>query len=169
MAFRQPDDSLITAVYRKPTYTDLYLLWDSHDNLAAKFSAINTLTHRAETVCSNPQWLKDEEDHLKQALQQCKDALWALNRDNIKCNRSNKSSNNIMNNSTSNGNKAHIVVLYIKGVSESWKNISNIQMYFKGGRTIKDLIGNSKDRDPILQKNWVIYRYKCGRVDCEEE
>ena len=26
-----------------------------------------------------------------------------------------------------------------------------------------------KDRDTVLQKNGVIYRYKCGRVDCEEE
>ena len=26
-----------------------------------------------------------------------------------------------------------------------------------------------KDRDTILQKSGVIYRYKCGRVDCEEE
>ena len=26
-----------------------------------------------------------------------------------------------------------------------------------------------KDKDDILQKRGVIYRYKCGRVDCEEE
>ena len=26
-----------------------------------------------------------------------------------------------------------------------------------------------KDKDPILRKSGVIYRFKCGRVDCDEE
>ena len=30
-------------------------------------------------------------------------------------------------------------------------------------------LANPKDRATILQKSWVIYRYKCGRVDCDEE
>ena len=83
----------------------------------------------------------------------------------------NKSSNNIRSNPTCN-NKPHIVVPYIKGLSESYKNIYSkhgIQMHLKGCRTIKDLLVNSKDIDSILQKSRVIYRYKCGRVDCEEE
>ena len=42
-------------------------------------------------------------------------------------------------------------------------------MFFKGGNTIKDLLVHPKDRDPILQKSGVIYRFKCGRVNCEEE
>ena len=42
-------------------------------------------------------------------------------------------------------------------------------MYFKGGNTIKELIVHPKDKDNILQKSGVIYRYKYGRVDCEEE
>ena len=27
----------------------------------------------------------------------------------------------------------------------------------------------TKDQDPILKESGVIYRYKCGRVDCNEE
>ena len=50
----QPDMSLITTVYRKPTHTYSYLQWDSHHNLAAKFSGINTLTLKSQTVCSSP-------------------------------------------------------------------------------------------------------------------
>ena len=42
-------------------------------------------------------------------------------------------------------------------------------MHSKGGRTIKDLLVKPKDRDNILQKSGAIYRYKYGRVDCEEE
>ena len=40
-------------------------------------------------------------------------------------------------------------------------------MYFRGGSTIKDLLVNPKDRNTIIQESGVIYRYKCGRVDCE--
>ena len=42
-------------------------------------------------------------------------------------------------------------------------------MYFKGGNTIKDLLVLPKDRDTILQKSGVIYRFRCGRVDCDKE
>ena len=44
-----------------------------------------------------------------------------------------------------------------------------IEMYFKGGNTIKELLVCPKDRDNILQKSAVIYRCKCGSVDCEDE
>ena len=27
----------------------------------------------------------------------------------------------------------------------------------------------SKDKDPIMKKSGVIYRYRCNRVDCDEE
>ena len=64
----QPDSCLIATVYKKPTHTDLYLKWDSPHNLAVMISVINTLTHRAKTICSNPQMLKEEEDHPKQPL-----------------------------------------------------------------------------------------------------
>ena len=46
------DGNLNTKVYRKPTHTDLYLQWDSHHAIAAKYSMINTLHHRAKAVCS---------------------------------------------------------------------------------------------------------------------
>ena len=59
------DGSLNTKVYRKPTHTDLYLQWDSHHSIAAKYSVINTLHHRAKAVSSNNQLLKEEEDHLQ--------------------------------------------------------------------------------------------------------
>ena len=65
-----------------------------------------------------------------------------------------------------------MVVPYYKGVSESLKKICGkhgVQVYFKGGNTIKSLLVAPKDQDPILKKSGVIYRYKCGRVDCNEE
>ena len=68
----QEDGTLTTSVYRNLTHTDLYLQWDSHHNLACKYSVINTLTHRAKAVCSNSMLLEKELKHLQEVLSQCK-------------------------------------------------------------------------------------------------
>ena len=74
------DGSLSTSVYRKPTHTDLYLQWESHHPLSSKYSVIGTLQHRANTICSSPQLLQKEEEHLQQALMRCQYPNWALNK-----------------------------------------------------------------------------------------
>ena len=51
----QEDGTLTSRVYRKATHTDQYLQWDSHHNLACKYSVINTLSHITKAVCSNSQ------------------------------------------------------------------------------------------------------------------
>ena len=89
----------------------------------------------------------------------------------MKNNKSNQGFNKNKNNTGSN-NKPYIVVPYVKGMSESCKNICRkhgIEMYFKGGNAIKNLLVHPKDRDTILQKSGMNYRFKYGRVDCEEE
>ena len=43
----ETDNSLSIKVHCKSTHTDQSLQWDSHHNLAAKYSVIGTLTHRA--------------------------------------------------------------------------------------------------------------------------
>ena len=83
----EENGSLSITVYRKPTHTDQYLLWDSHHNLSAKFSVINTLSHRAQTVCSNPELLKQEKEHLRKALTKCKYPKWALDKVEKRLNR----------------------------------------------------------------------------------
>ena len=67
----EADGSLSITVYRKLTHTDQYLQWDSHHHLSAKFSVIQTLSHRASTVCSKPELLQQEKDHLRKALTKC--------------------------------------------------------------------------------------------------
>ena len=168
----QPDNSLLTSVYRKPIHTDLYLHWDSHYQLSAKFSVIYTLKHKFKTVCSNHHLLKEEEDHLSKALRRCKYPAWALNRVNIRQKNKITTNQGSNKNNTGSNSKPYIVVLYVQGMGESCKNICRkhgVEMYFKGSNTIKELLVHPKDRDTILQKSGVIYRFKCGRVDCEEE
>ena len=67
---------------------------------------------------------------------------------------------------------SHIVVPYSKRLSDSCQSICSkqgIQMHFRAGKTIKDLLVNPKDKNSIIQKSGEIHRNKCGRVDCEHE
>ena len=135
----------------------MYLQWDSHHHLSAKFSVINTFKHRAKTICSNHQLLKEEEDHLNKTLRSCKYPTWTLNRANIKQRKNNKTNNNNINKDyTGNiNNKPYIVVPYMKGMSESYKNICRkhaIEMYFKEGSTIKDLLVHPETKIPSYRK-----------------
>ena len=74
------DGRLSTTVYRKPTHTDLYLQWNSHHSISSKYSVVGTLHHRAKTVCSSPQLLQQEEDHLSRVLTRCKYTTWTINK-----------------------------------------------------------------------------------------
>ena len=120
-------------------------------------------------------------DHLRKALSKCKYPKWAL--DKVK-KRLNTSTNEIIdevNNQGSTGSQAvtnevktkgHIVIPYTQGLCESIKKICGrygIQTQFKGGSTTKNLLVSPKDKDPMMKKCGVIYSYKCGRVECDEE
>ena len=76
----EADGNLSKTVYRKPTNMDQYLQWDSHHHLSAKYSVINTLTHRAKTVCNKPELFQKEMEHPRKALTHCKYSKWALDR-----------------------------------------------------------------------------------------
>ena len=68
--------------------------------------------------------------------------------------------------------KRNITVPYHQGLSESIKRSCKkcgIQVHCKRGHTIKNPLMVPKDKDHILNKSGVIYRYKCHRVECDEE
>ena len=82
-----------------------------------------------------------------------------------------KSTSNNANNQKDNQN-SYIVVPYYKELCESLKRTCNkygVQVHFKGGVTIKNLLVAPKDKDPMLKKSGVIYRYECDGVECDEE
>ena len=165
---------LNSTVFRKATHTDLYLQWDSHHTLPSKYSVVGTLFHRAKTICSDPQLLKQEEDHLYKALSTCKYPAWALNRIKMKMRNPNirRNNNNQKKSRTDTNQKPYIIVPYQRGLSESFKKTCNnheVQVYFKGGTTIKNLLMAPKDQDPIKSRSGVIYRFKCNRVECDDK
>ena len=148
----------------------MYIQWDSHHTLTSKYSVIGTLQLRAKTICSSPQLLQKEENHIHGTLTRCKYPTWALNRIRIKTKKPapNKDCNNSNNSSTNkNIQTSYIIVPYYSGLSESIKKIGSkygVKVYFKRGTTIKNLLMAPKDKDPIQKKSGVIYRYKCDRV-----
>ena len=62
-------NSIDSTVYRKPTHTDRYLDYNSNHFISAKLSVIHILIHRAKQVCSTPDFLAKEMDHLHKVLQ----------------------------------------------------------------------------------------------------
>ena len=165
----QSDGSLATTVYRKPTHTSWYVQWDSHYAIANKYSIISSLLHRAKNLCSNQQLLDEEHSQIQKALLQCKYPNWAINRTKLKINTPKP---NNRSNSSKTINRGHITVSYEEGLSESVKNICKkygIEVHFKSGKSIKDELVAPKDQDHLTKKSGIIYRYKCDRLECDEE
>ena len=177
-------------MYRKSMHTDQYLQWDSHHNLAAKYSVIITLTHRAKTVCMGPDLLNKEINHLRKALTKYKYPKWALDkveRKFLNNNQENSSTqgessegnNNNPSSKTTGGDpneekygKGHIVIPYMQGPGESIKKLCSkygIQTYFKGNGTIKVMPLKPKGKDPMDKKSGALYWYHCGELTCDEE
>ena len=59
-----------------------------------------------------------------------------------------------------------------EGLSESIKRSYKkygVQVHFKRGLTIKNLLMAPKNKDHILMKSGVMHKDKCDRVECDEE
>ena len=165
----EADGNLLITVYRKPTHTNQYLQWDSHHHLSAKFSVIHTLTHRAQTLCSNPELLCKEKTHLQKVLTQCKYPKWALDKVKKRLNKPSREVTYGTNNKGTAGaqattnevkTKGHIVIPYPQGLCESIKKICgwyDIQTHFKGSNTIRNLLVSPKDKDAMVSKSRAIY------------
>ena len=68
--------------------------------------------------------------------------------------------------------KPHVVVPSIPGLSESFTKAcgkNRVQVYFNGGQTMKGLLVAIEDKDHITKKCGVVYRFRCGRLDCYNE
>ena len=125
------------------------------------------MQHRTSTICSSEDLLKTEEKDLQEALKRCKYPAWAINKAKLKTRTATNRNKTRNNNTSSNIQKPHIVIPYYQGISESLKKTCSeygVQVYFKGGNTIKSLLMAPKDQDAIHSKSGVIYRYQCDRV-----
>ena len=102
----------------------------------------------------------------------CNYHIWALNRVKMKMNKPAQKKNNPNTTQQNTNLKPYITVPYYKGLSESVKKKCNnygVQIYFRGGINIKNLLMALKKKDPMLKKSGVIYSYKYGSMECDEE
>ena len=164
--------NLTTTLYRKPIHMDLYLQWDSNHTVASKYSVVDSLQHRANTISSNADLLKTAQKHLQVAVERCKYLAWAMNTANMKTRSATNKSRTRNSNASSNIQKPHMVIPYYQGMSDSlqktWRAYG-VQVYFQGGHTIKNVLMAPKDQDAIHNKSGIIYIYHCDRVECDEE
>ena len=68
--------------------------------------------------------------------------------------------------------KCHIVVPYSQGLCESYNTISSkygVQVHFKGGNTLKNLLMFHKDKKAITKQSSIIYQFKCDKPECDDE
>ena len=154
--------NLTTTLYRKPIHMNLYLQWDSNHTVASKYSVVDSLQHRANTISSNADLLKTAQKHLQAAVERCKYLAWAMNTANMKTRSATNKSRTRKSNASSNIQKPHMVIPYYQGMSDSlqktWRAYG-VQVYFQGGHTIKNVLMAPKDQDAIHNKSGIIYIY----------
>ena len=77
---RPSGNQIITSVYRKPTHTDRYLDFNSNHLVSAKHAVVRVLTDRAKNVCSSPELLAKEMDHLGEVLHYNNYPQWMIDK-----------------------------------------------------------------------------------------
>ena len=111
-------NSFVSTVYRKPTQTDRYLDYNSNYPISAKLSVMHTLIHRAKHVCSTPDFLAKEMDHLHRVLQDNHYPTQFFQQ-----NKPQEKANKKANPSTVKFIKgARVVIPHIKGLSEKYRH-----------------------------------------------
>ena len=151
----------------------MYLQWNSNHPLSAKLSVANTLCHRAELVCTAPEAKEAEYAHIKEGLSRNGYPAWVLSRSRNRASKLSPTPNVLINRNTgdhSKKSKAFAVTPYVKGMSEKMRDTmrnKGVQLYFKGGDTVRSLLMAPKDKDPKPKKQGVIYDFKCNIPECK--
>ena len=153
-------NSIESTVYSKPTHTDRYLDYKFNHLISAKLSVIHTLIHRAKQVCSTPEFLAKEMDHLHKVLQDNNypTHFFQQGKPQQKTKkRPNTSTGKII-------EGARVVIPYIKGLSEQYRHALakyRVRVFFKGSSTITSLLTCPKGPIQDAQKTDIIYHWKC--------
>ncbi|XP_060756448.1 uncharacterized protein LOC132867510 [Neoarius graeffei] len=150
------DRSLSIEVYRKPTHTDQYLLFDSHHPLEHKLGVIRTLQHRAQNIPTTVEGKEKEQNHIRKALQNCGYPNWSFFKSRKR---------NIMDKEDNRNKRKNIVIPYISGLSEKLRRIfykHNIPVCFRPSNTLKQKLVHPKDRIPRHKQDNVVYAIQCS-------
>ena len=157
------DTGLEFSVYRKPTHTDQYLQFDSHQPLQHKLGVIRTLTHRANTICSTDNSKKEELDHIKKVLSVSGYRKWTWDIPGAKKIVTHPAAER------QTPSKGHVSIPYVSGVSEALSRKIRklgVCVHSKPTNTIRSQLVAPKDKTNKMDKSGVIYKIECR--ECEE-
>ena len=161
------DGTIRTRIFRKETHTDQYLNFGSNHPLEHKRGVLRTLTHRAESVVSDPQERSKELEHISNVLSVNGYPEWLL----VEGKTEKKERSEEGQGKTSSSDKRRkrpIVIPYVKGASEQMRRVLGgygIPTYFKPTNTLRQLLVRPKDRLDQEKIVGPIYRITCD--DCE--
>ena len=151
----------ITSVYRKPTHTDRYLDFNSNHSKSAKHAVVRALTNRAKNVCSSPELLAKEMDHLDKVLKYNNNPKWMIDQHGR-----NSSERRLIDPETGKEVKKLVFISDFPGLSESFQQLfkyTPVQVCFKGQNTIKSMLMHPKDKvDQSLKKD-IVYQWSCTK------
>ena len=150
-----PDGSLSTKVYRKPTHTDKYLDFQSHHPLAHKVSVVHL---RAKCLCTFVNDRTEEELHVREALVNngYPDTVLSLSPPPIQHQHDNTPPD------------ATVVIPYMNRTSEAIRRVLTplgIRTCFQSQTALKNILTHVKDPVPPEEKTGVVYRVPCS--DCQ--
>ena len=144
-------------VYRKPTYTDRYLHFDSHHPQHQKLAVTKTLHDRANTHNTIPADARHEATHVLSVLQ--------LNGFPL---RHSYPTPKVKQRNTTRHLKHFTSVPYVQGTSECIGRILNkagVKVAMKPVETIGNILTSPKDPIAEHEKSRLVYKIPCA--DCE--
>ena len=164
---RESDGSLSFTVYRKPTHTDHYLQFSSHQPLQHKLGVIRTLKHRCETICSTEEAKLQEIQHLQKVLSvsgYTKDA-W-----NLASHRKPPLPAPTVDRELPQQKGRYITLPYLGRTSDALAariRKAGVAVHAKPTNTLRSRLVHPKDKMTPGEKAGTVYHIKCG--DCEAE
>ena len=165
----EEDGSVSSKVYRKPTHTDQYLQFESHHPLVHKLGVIRTLFHRADTIVTEYDDVRQEKAHVKSALRRCGYPRWSFH-NALKVKDKPPAEPSAA--ATAPGRRqVRINLPYVGGMSERLRRhfaSFNICASLKPFNQLRGQLVNVKDRMPRDKRSNVVYGYKCPADNCTE-
>ena len=158
---RKPDGHMSFGIYRKPTHTDQYLMYDSHHPLVHKAGVVRTLCDRNNNITTDSKDKDIEHSHIKSALNTCGYPDWIIKRHRVRKPPTTTPSDKPE-------TKGLAVLPYVKGVSERIQRVLQkrlIKVALKPVNTIRQAVIHPKDKLPITSKSGVVYQIPCGTCD----
>ncbi len=128
------------SVYRKPTHTDKYLKFASHQPLEHKLGEVRTLRHRANITVSNEKDKIQEDIHLKKVLSLAGYPKWSWDKPAASSKAVPTRGNRPV--------KGHVTLPYVQVVTESLArilHIADIMVHIRLHKKIRALLVAPKD------------------------